>query len=81
MMTKFWDAICITRPQWFNTTADNFKATCIDFDKIFINFSGAEARKLWENYRKNSSISRTKSQSLNDSHLVLQLSLPTPGVK
>ena len=35
-------------------------------------------------YRKTSSISHTKSQSLNVSHLVLQLSLPNPlkpGVK
>ena len=36
------------------------------------------------NYRKTSSISRTKSQNLNVSHIVLQLSLPNPlkpGVK
>ena len=30
------------------------------------------------NYRKTSSISRTKSQNLNVSSLVLQLSLPNP---
>ena len=30
------------------------------------------------NYRKTSSISRTKSQNLNVSHLILQLSLPNP---
>ena len=36
------------------------------------------------NYRKVSNIRRTKSQKLNDSRLVLQLSLPNPlklGVK
>ena len=36
------------------------------------------------NYRKISNISRTKTQILNDYHLVLQLSVPNPlkpGVK
>ena len=41
---------------------------------------------LWtnRNYRKISNIRRTKSQNLNDSHLVLKSSLPNPlkpGVK
>ena len=31
-----------------------------------------------DSYRKISNISRTESQNLNDSRLVLQLSLPTP---
>ena len=33
---------------------------------------------LTENYRKISNIRCTKSQNLNDSHLVLTLSLPNP---
>ena len=39
---------------------------------------------LSSTYRKVSNISRTKSQNLNDSHLVLKSSLPNPlkpGVK
>ena len=38
----------------------------------------------WDMHRKVSNIRRTKSQNLNDSRLVLQLSLPNrlkPGVK
>ena len=49
-----------------------------------INDSGADTRMIHKNYRKISNISHTKSQNLNVSRLVLQLSLPNPtkpGVK
>ena len=39
---------------------------------------------IFKKYRKTSNISRTKSQNLNDSRLILQFSLPhplKPGVK
>ena len=36
---------------------------------------GAQAGMIWETYRRTSSISRTKSQSLNVSSLLLQVSL------
>ena len=37
-----------------------------------------DALRTWQNYRKTSCISRNKSQNLNVSRIVLQLSLPNP---
>ena len=53
---------------------------------INCNLSGADAvlHKQQFKYRKVSNIGRAKSQYLNDSHLILQSSLPSPlkqGVK
>ena len=51
---------------------------------VFLNHSDADVGTFSKNYRKISNIRRTKSQNLNDSRLVLQLSLSNPlkpGVK
>ena len=63
----------------------------VSLDHNELKVQGAKAQKggaciviLFHKYRKVSNISRTKSQNLNDSRLILQLSLPNwlkPGVK
>ena len=45
---------------------------------VFFRWKDASYKNEWMNYCKVSNISCTKSQNLNDSRLVLQLSLPYP---
>ena len=58
-----------------------WRVAWVDINKVIMLIASWERVKT---YRKISNIRRTKSQNLNDSHLVLQLSLPNPikpGVK
>ena len=72
MMVSLPTHICVTRPQWVNSL---WPGSVVRLYGIV---------ELCRHYRQTSNISSTKSQNLNVSHLVLQLSLPNPlkpGVK
>ena len=80
-LNQWWSTlrtqICVTRSQRFK---------CAGWPLIHPGTIGAPPSQLnmCHNYRKTSCISRTKSQNLNVSRLVLKLSLPNslkPGVK
>ena len=67
MIIIFLTHICVTRPQWVDKIPPNpvvISKHVID-GKLYI-------------YRKVSNIRRAKCQNLNDSRLVLQLSVPNP---
>ena len=72
MMVRLPTHICVTRPQWVNT------------EKRLSLVMGVWLLPCRSMYCQTSNISHTKSQNLNVSHLIWQLSLPNPlksGVK
>ena len=82
MMVSLLTHICVTRPEWVN----DVQSIWVLYDNILHGFVSFKLGSVvWlRDYRKVSNIRRTKSQNLNDSHLVLKSSLPNPlkpGVK